>query len=136
MTLWKVWVSSSFYATRTIHIVDVWQIVINMHPTPHKISLNRCSFFITLLDSVNFKKNEKVYNPENSEVLKALQENDSEPEPGNEGGGEIEAADDEVRARLRDDDRYSHYYALACMLKLLNSGEGNENLFSNDKLVD
>lgn len=30
---------------------------------------------------VNFKKNEKVYNPEKSEVLKALQENDSEPEP-------------------------------------------------------
>ncbi|CRK95062.1 CLUMA_CG008541, isoform D, partial [Clunio marinus] len=35
---------------------------------------------------VNFKKNEKVYNPEKSEVLKALQENDFEPEPGNEGG--------------------------------------------------
>lgn len=34
--------------------------------------------------SVNFKKNEKVYNPEKSEVLKALQENDSEPEPGND----------------------------------------------------
>ncbi|CRK95060.1 CLUMA_CG008541, isoform C [Clunio marinus] len=30
---------------------------------------------------VNFKKNEKVYNPEKSEVLKALQENDFEPEP-------------------------------------------------------
>ncbi|KAG5670723.1 hypothetical protein PVAND_000967 [Polypedilum vanderplanki] len=30
---------------------------------------------------VNFKKNEKVYNPEKSEVLKALQENDNEPEP-------------------------------------------------------
>ena len=38
--------------------------------------------------SVNFKKNEKVYNPENSEVLKALQENDSEPEPGNDDDNE------------------------------------------------
>jgi hypothetical protein len=106
-----------------------------MHPTPHKISLHRCSFFI-FLDSVNFKKNEKVYNPEKSEVLKALQENDSEPEPGNEGGGENEAFDNDVSARLRDDERYSHYYALACMLKLLNSGDGSGNLFSNDKLVD
>ena len=92
--------------------------------------------FYYSFDSVNFKKNEKVYNPEKSEVLKALQENDSEPEPGNEGGGEIEVVDDDVGSRFRDDDRYSHYYALACMLKLLNSGEGNENLFSNDKLVD
>jgi membrane-associated protease RseP (regulator of RpoE activity) len=31
---------------------------------------------------VNFKKNEKVYNPEKSEVLKALQESDHEPESG------------------------------------------------------
>ncbi|CAO1420419.1 unnamed protein product [Diamesa serratosioi] len=30
---------------------------------------------------VNFKKNEKVYNPENSEVLKMLQESESDPEP-------------------------------------------------------
>ncbi|CAO1439399.1 unnamed protein product [Diamesa hyperborea] len=30
---------------------------------------------------VNFKKNEKVYNPEKSEVLKMLQENESDPEP-------------------------------------------------------
>lgn len=45
------------------------------HPYTHHI--------LTTIFSVNFKKNEKVYNPENSEVLKALQENDSEPEPGN-----------------------------------------------------
>lgn len=33
--------------------------------------------------SVNFKKNEKVYNSANSEVLKALQEAESHPlEPG------------------------------------------------------
>jgi hypothetical protein len=69
-------------------------------------------------------------------VLKALQENDLEPEPGNDGCGENEAADNHVSARFRDDERYSHYYALACMLKLLNSGDGNGNLFSNDKLVD
>lgn len=42
------------------------------------------SFSVIFSLSVNFKKNEKVYNPEKSEVLKALQENDSEPEPGNE----------------------------------------------------
>lgn len=30
---------------------------------------------------VNFKKNEKIYNPENSEVLKMLQESDTDPEP-------------------------------------------------------
>jgi hypothetical protein len=93
-------------------------------------------------NSVNFKKNEKVYNPEKSEVLKALQENDMDPEPGNDGGGENEALDNDVsEARVRAnendrDDRYSHYYALACMLKLLNSGDGNGNLFSNDKLID
>lgn len=86
--------------------------------------------------SVNFKKNEKVYNPENSEVLKALQENDSEPEPGNDGG-ENGAVDNYVRrAGVENDDRYSHYYALACMLKLLNSGDGDGSLFSNDKLIE
>lgn len=41
-----------------------------------------------IIFSVNFKKNEKVYNPEKSEVLKALQENDSEPEPGNDDDNE------------------------------------------------
>lgn len=73
-------------------------------------------------------------------MLKALQENDLEPEPGNEGGGENEASDNDVSDVSRrtgdDDDRYSHYYALACMLKLLNSGDGNGTLFSNDKLID
>lgn len=39
------------------------------------------NFFISFF-SVNFKKNEKVYNPEKSEVLKALQENDNGSEPG------------------------------------------------------
>lgn len=85
--------------------------------------------------SVNFKKNEKVYNPEKSEVLKALQENDSEPEPGNDEGIEV-ASDSNVTDASLDDDRYSHYYAMAYMLKLLNSGDGNESLFSNDKLIE
>lgn len=85
--------------------------------------------------SVNFKKNEKVYNPEKSEVLKALQENDSEPEPGNDEGIEV-ASDSNVTDASVDDDRYSHYYAMAYMLKLLNSGDGNESLFSNDKLIE
>lgn len=89
-------------------------------------------FLIFFPSSVNFKKNEKVYNPENSEVLKALQENDSEPEPGNDGGVDSNVTEDnDVR-----DERYSHYYAMACMLKLLNSGDGNGSLFSNDKLID
>lgn len=88
-------------------------------------------FLIFFPSSVNFKKNEKVYNPENSEVLKALQENDSEPEPGNDGGVDNVTEDNDVR-----DERYSHYYAMACMLKLLNSGDGNGSLFSNDKLID
>lgn len=66
-------------------------------------------------------------------MLKALQENESEPEPGNDGGEDSGAVDDDARAH---DERYSHYYALACMLKLLNSGDGNESLFSNDKLID
>lgn len=82
--------------------------------------------------SVNFKKNEKVYNPENSEVLKALQENDSEPEPGNDDGSIV--ANDEIVSD--DGERYSHYFALACMLKLLSSGDGNGNVFSNDKLIE
>lgn len=66
-------------------------------------------------------------------MLKALQENDSEPEPGNDGGESVVVDND---ARADDDDRYSHYYALACMLKLLNSGDGDGSLFSNDKLID
>lgn len=71
-------------------------------------------------------------------MLKALQENDSEPEPGNDDGSNDVACDDNVRedAVVDNDDRYSHYYALACMLKLLNSGDGNESLFSNDKLIE
>lgn len=69
-------------------------------------------------------------------MLKALQENDAEPEPGNDDGDSDNVAVDN-RARNDDDDRYSHYYAMACMLKLLNSGDGNVgSLFSNDKLID
>lgn len=68
-------------------------------------------------------------------MLKALQENDSEPEPGNDEGNEV-ASDSNVTDASDDDDRYSHYYAMAYMLKLLNSGEGNESLFSNDKLIE
>lgn len=70
-------------------------------------------------------------------MLKALQENDSEPEPGNDEGNEV-ASDSNVMdpSLVDDDDRYSHYYAMACMLKLLNSGDGNESLFSNDKLIE
>lgn len=64
--------------------------------------------------SVNFKKNEKVYNSAGSEVLKALQESENDPtEPGK-------------------DELLSHYYTLACMLKVLN---GDQNIFC-DKLVD
>jgi hypothetical protein len=48
------------------------------------INTSHFHFSVIFSLSVNFKKNEKVYNPEKSEVLKALQENDSEPEPGNE----------------------------------------------------
>lgn len=66
------------------------------------------------MHSVNFKKNEKIYNAANSEVLKALNEQDNDPEPG------------------KNDDKYSHYFMLACMLKKLN---GDESIFS-DKLVD
>lgn len=102
------------------------------HPTSIKLLSTSFVLFLILSSSVNFKKNEKVYNPEKSEVLKALQENDSEPEPGNE------ATDSDVRKAREDDgdDRYSHYYALAFMLKLLNGGDGNGSLFSNDKLIE
>lgn len=56
-----------------------------------------------LICSVNFKKNEKVYNSANSEVLKALQEAENDPsDPGN-------------------DELFSHYYTLACMLGVLNT---------------
>lgn len=66
-------------------------------------------------------------------MLKALQENDSEPEPGNDD----RVNDNDVSDAREDDDRYSHYYALACMLKLLNnSGDGSGSLFSNDKLIE
>ncbi|KXJ78873.1 hypothetical protein RP20_CCG003186 [Aedes albopictus] len=64
---------------------------------------------------VNFKKNERVYSPANSEVYKLLHEQGDEPEPGNE-------------------DMFHHYYALACMLKLLNDGDGN--IFTSDRLID
>lgn len=81
-------------------------------------------------------------------MLKALQESDHEPESGNTCEGEGESANFKVvdddslrRTNIGDDDefdRYSHYYALASMLKLLNSdcGGNNGNLLLNDKLID
>lgn len=92
--------------------------------------------------SVNFKKNERVYQPEKSEVLKALQENDADPEPGNENehykGNDNNVAQfvNEDSIEMDRDERLSHYYALACMLNLLNSGDSHGNIFSNDKLID
>lgn len=71
-------------------------------------------FLISTIFSVNFKKNEKIYNSANSEVFKMLQEQDTEPEPGN-------------------DDKFSHYYNLACMLQLLNGGS---NIFKSDTMSD
>lgn len=82
-------------------------------------------------------------------MLKALQESDHEPESGNNCDGEsdnLKVVDDESQQHrsmtISDDefDRYSHYYALASILMLLNSdhsGDGNKgNLFTNDKLID
>lgn len=46
-------------------------------------------------------------------MLKALQEADKEPEPGN-------------------DELLSHYYALAFMLQTLNGG----NIFTQERLID
>lgn len=43
------------------------------------------SFFkslLSLIDSVNFKKNEKTYDAEKSAVFKVLQEEQNDPEPG------------------------------------------------------
>lgn len=71
-----------------------------------------------VLCSVNFKKNEKQFNAEQSAVLRALQESGNEPEPGN-------------------DELLSHYYALAFMLKVLNDdGERDGNIFTQDKLIE
>lgn len=121
--------------------------------------------------SVNFKKNEKVYNPEKSEVLKMLQESESDPEPGNTDttlnnvhdsnaiDNNVITDDDVVVAVMplannvatvatdvvvvvnnddhQEQERLSHYYTLACMLQLLNSGDSTSgNIFSNDKLID
>lgn len=68
--------------------------------------INTFHFSLIFL-SVNFKKNEKVYNPEKSEVLKALQENDSEPEPGND--------DDKNEPSLINDD-FTHRHAINNLL--------------------
>lgn len=68
--------------------------------------------------SVNFKKNERVYNSDKSEVFKMLQEQGKEPEPGNV---------------VVNDELLSHYYTLACMLKVLN---GDGNIFAQDQIVD
>lgn len=72
--------------------------------------------------SVNFKKNEKVYNSAQSEVFKMLQEQGHEPEPGNL-----------LTSSHVNEDLLSHYYTLACMLKMLN---GDGHLLGNDLLVD
>lgn len=83
-------------------------------------------------------------------MLKALQESDHEPESGNscdDESGNFEVVDDDNRQHRHvlmsnDDefDRYSHYFALASMLKMLNSdpnGDGNNgNFLLNDKLID
>lgn len=134
----------------------------------YNFSLWSCHYFF----SVNFKKNEKVYNPEKSEVLKMLQENESDPEPGNTDttlnnvDDSVNAidnnviTDDEVVVAVmplannvatvandvvvvvnnddhQEQERLSHYYTLACMLQLLNSGDSTSgNIFSNDKLID
>lgn len=37
----------------------------------------------------------------------------------------------------QEQERLSHYYTLACMLQLFNSGDSNTgSIFSNDKLID
>lgn len=68
-----------------------------------------------------------------------LQENASDPEPGNEIAPPSDVPNSVVAA-VDNDERYSHYYTLACMLTLLNSdGDGNDehfNFLSNDKLID
>lgn len=79
-------------------------------------------------------------------MLKALQESDHEPESGNTCDGEntnFKVVDGLRRTNNDDDDefdRYSHYYALAFMLKLLNGSqngdENNGNFLLNDKLID
>lgn len=78
-------------------------------------SISLCLLFFFCLVSVNFKKNEKIYNAANSEVLKALHDAETdEPEQGR-------------------DELMSHYYALACMLNSLNGGL---NIFAADQLTD
>lgn len=125
---------------------DVQLTVINY--TKHRIAL--LNFFAHHIlshlhspsNSVNFKKNEKVYNPEKSEVLKALQESDNEPEPGNDDESALfEVVDDDNqrvdhRVMISNDDdfeKYSHFYELAFILSHLND---EKNIFTNDKLID
>jgi len=51
----------------------------------NSISVKSLSGYFKCICRVNFKKNEKIYNAANSEVLKMVQEIDSEPkepEPG------------------------------------------------------
>lgn len=74
--------------------------------------------FYYFMFSVNFKKNEKVYNSAQSEVFKMLQEQGQEPETGNV---------------VVNDELLSHYYTLACMLKVLN---GDGNIFAQDQIID
>jgi hypothetical protein len=69
-----------------------------------------------------------------------LQATDSDPEPGNQfeayKGNDDNVADVIDENSIDRDERLSHYYTLACMLKLLNSGDSHENIFSYDKLID
>lgn len=100
-----------------------------------------------------------------------LQENESDPEPGNKDttlnnvhvsnamDNNVVTDDDVVVAVMplehnvatvatdvvvvinnddhQEQERLSHYYTLACMLQLLNSGDSTSgNIFSNDKLID
>lgn len=84
--------------------------------------------------SVNFKKNEKVYNSAQSEVFKMLQEQDHEPEPGNLLNTPPNATSSTSHAQSHvNEELLSHYYTLACMLKMLN---GDGNLFMQDQIVD
>lgn len=85
--------------------------------------------------SVNFKKNEKVYNSAQSEVFKMLQEQGHEPEPGNllntsnpPSTSATITNTSHTHAHVNDE-LLSHYYTLACMLKMLN---GDGNLFMQD----
>lgn len=75
--------------------------------------------FIPFFYSVNFKKNEKIYNSANSEVYKMLQEAENDPsEPGNEA----------------DKGKY-HYTNYSMLLSMMVHLNGNR-VFSDSYLED